>query len=100
MTEVKEEFEWKDFQFEKILSNNASRKLVFILGNCYEKPAIVILEKIAFSEEIFTTDNDENNLVRNSKLEKIFKNDIYENCFCLADVKLNSKLIINSLIYN
>lgn len=88
-----EPFDWKEFKFEKILSNNASRKVVFILGSCYEKPAIVILEKQAFTEELFSNDKDEDNLIRNSKLEVIFKNDIYENYFCLADVKLNSKLM-------
>lgn len=88
-------FDWKEFKFEKILSNNASRKVVFILGSCYEKPAIVILEKQAFTDELFSSDKDEDNLIRNSKLELIFKNDIYENFFCLADVKLNSKLIHN-----
>jgi hypothetical protein len=42
-----DKFEWKEFKFEKILANNASRKVVFVLGNCYEKPAIIILEKQA-----------------------------------------------------
>lgn len=42
-----ETFEWKEFKFERILANNASRKVVFVLGNCFEKKAIVILEKQA-----------------------------------------------------
>lgn len=84
-------FEWKEFKFEKILSNNSARKVVFVLGTCNEKPAIVILEKLSFTEELFASENDEDNFIRNSVMASIFKNDIYENCFCLADMKLNSK---------
>lgn len=87
-----QEFDWQQFKFEKILSNNASRKNVFILGNCFEKPAIVILEKQAFTEEQFTSTEEHENFIQNSCLEQIFKNDIYQNCICWADAKVNCKL--------
>ncbi|KAG5677637.1 hypothetical protein PVAND_007378 [Polypedilum vanderplanki] len=83
------EFDWDHFKYERILSNNSSRKVVFILGSCFEMPAIVILEKISFTQEQFTTENDKENFIRNSKLEKIFKNDIYENNYCIVDANLN-----------
>jgi hypothetical protein len=85
------DFNWKEFKYEKLLSNNSNRKVVFILGSCFEKPAIVILEKISFTEEQFSSEKDEDNLIRNSQIEKIFKNDIYENSFCVASANLNSK---------
>lgn len=85
------EFDWTQFKFEKILSNIASRKSVFLLGNCHEQPAIVILEKQAFTEEQFTSQEEHESFLKNSILEKIFKNDIYENCICWADAKVNCK---------
>lgn len=85
------EFDWKQFKFEKFLSNNASRKCVFILGSCFDHPAIVILEKQAFTTEQFTSNEENENFLQNSVLEKIFKNDIYENCICWADAKVNCK---------
>jgi hypothetical protein len=85
------EFDWQQFKFEKILSNNSSRKSIFILGSCFEKPAIVILEKQAFTEEQFTSNEKHENFLQNSYIEKIFKNDIYENCLCWADAKVNRK---------
>lgn len=86
-----QEFDWKHFKFEKILSNNASRKIVFILGTCFGRHAIVILDKQAFTEEQFTSNEEHENFIQNSCLEKIFKNDIYENCICWADSKVNCK---------
>lgn len=88
-----QEFDWMQFKFEKILQNNASRKNVFILGSCFEKPAIVILEKQAFTEDQFTSSEENKNFLQNSCLEKIFKNDIYENCICHADARVNCKLV-------
>lgn len=87
-----QEFDWQQFKFEKILSNNASRKVVFILGSCHGKPAIVTLDKQAFTEEQFNSNEEHENFLQNSCLEKIFKNDIYENCICWADAKVNCKL--------
>lgn len=84
-------FDLKEFQFEKVLSNNSSRKVVVVLGKCYEMPAIIILEKVAFTEDIFSSKNDDDNLIKNSELEKIFHNDIYQNSFCILNAKLNSK---------
>lgn len=86
------EFDWNEFKFEKILSNNATRKCVFILGSCFGKPAIVILEKQAFTEDQFTSTSENESFLQNSSLEKIFKNDIYENCICWADARVNCKL--------
>lgn len=84
-------FDWKEFKFDRILSNNAARKICVVFGFCFKEAAIVILEKQAFTDEQLSSKKDEDNFIRNSKLEIIFKNDIYQNCFCLADVKLNSK---------
>lgn len=85
------DFDYTQFKFEKILTNNASRKTVFILGKCHEKPAIVILEKQAFTEKEFTSEEENENFLKNSVLETTFKNDIYENAVCWADARVNRK---------
>jgi hypothetical protein len=85
-------FDWKEFKYEKILSNNSTRKLIAILGNINEEPAVVILEKLAFTEELFTSDQEDENLLMSAEIENIFKNDIYENNFCVVNSKLNSKI--------
>lgn len=95
--EVKE-FDWSHFKYDKILSNNASRKSIFLLGKCFELPAIVILEKQSFTGEQFTSSDENESFQQNSCLEKIFKNDIYENCICWADARVNCKYLLNFVI--
>lgn len=82
-------FSLKDFEFTRTLSNNANQKLIFVLGTCNEQQAIIILEKIAFTDEQFTS--ADSNLLKSCVLDQIFKNDIYQNNFCTVDSSLNSK---------
>lgn len=102
MTEVsekthKDELKLKEFKLDRILFNDSAKKTVGLLGkfeNISEADqGIVILEKLAFTEENFTSDVEEKSLLKNANLEEIFRNDIYGNYFCFAKSELNSKFI-------
>ncbi|CAG9800339.1 unnamed protein product [Chironomus riparius] len=88
-TQLPQSFSLDDFVYERLLSNNANRKVIFVLGRCFNLPAIVILEKIAFTEEQFSGTDDKSTILKNSSLEKIMENDIYQNNFCRVDSDLN-----------
>ena len=97
MAEVtyKNELKLNQFKLERILFNDSAKKTIGLLGK-FENVSdadqgIVILEKLAFAEENFTSNVQENSFLKNANLEEIFRNDIYGNYFCFAKSELNSK---------
>ena len=84
----------KDFKLTEVLFNNASKKLIALLGKfaASEDNGIVLVEKVEFAEDSFTTNSDEDSIIKHTELEKVTSNDIYLNCMGLADQKFNSKL--------
>lgn len=93
-------FNLKKFDVSRILFNDATRKTIGLLGKfpylSEEDQAIVIFEKLAFTDESFqveeTRDQDENTksfLSTVQDLKEIFKNDIYGNHFCYLEPELN-----------
>lgn len=83
----------KDFKLTEILFNNASKKLIALLGkfSASDDNGIVLVEKVEFAEESFTAENDEDSIIKHTELEKVTSNDIYLNCMGLADQKFNSE---------
>lgn len=98
-------FDLTKFRLEKILNNNSQSKSICIFGQFLsENPsnhrnAIILFEKIAFTEENVKTENAENLncasfFTSTTELKEVFINDIYGNFKCIPNAELNSKLFI------
>ncbi|CAM6031324.1 unnamed protein product, partial [Sphagnum compactum] len=78
---------------DRILSINANRKTVCVLGkfkNLSDENAILILEKSAFKEEEIVNAEQEKNIFNVVKsLENLFVNDIYGNFTLQTEPKAN-----------
>ena len=85
----------KDFKLKEILFNNASKKLIALVGkfSASEDNGVVLVEKVEFSEESFTAENDEDAILKHTELEKVTSNDVYLNCMGISDQKFNSKFV-------
>jgi hypothetical protein len=83
----------EDFKLSEVLFNNAAKKMICLVGKfpASEDQGIVIVEKVEFPEEFFTTESEEESILKHTALEKIFANDIYLNCFGFPDQKFNSE---------
>lgn len=91
----KDELKLNQFKLDRILFNDSAKKTIGLLGK-FENisdvdQGIVILEKLAFTEENFTTEVEKDSFLKNANLEEIFRNDIYGNYFCFAKSELNSE---------
>lgn len=75
------------FVINRILSNNAQRKTVFVEGVFEGKDgkAVLVLEKQAFNDTFLSS------LSHSSDLQGQFVNDVYGNYECYADPKINCK---------
>jgi hypothetical protein len=84
----------EDFKLKEVLFNNAAKKIIALVGNfpaSEDDKGIVIVEKVDFEEESFTTENENDSILKHTDLEMVAHNDIYLNCLGLADRKFNSK---------
>lgn len=102
MTEVSEitrnnQLKLNQFKLDRILFNDSAKKTIGLLGKFVnvsdDDQGIVILEKLAFAEEYFTSEVEEDSFLKNANLEEIFRNDIYGNYYCFPKSELNSKFI-------
>ncbi|CAO1365800.1 unnamed protein product [Diamesa serratosioi] len=106
MTKVTEkthnnELKLNQFKLDRILFNDSAKKTIGLLGK-FENisdadQGIVILEKLSFAEEHFTSEVEEDSFLKNANLEEIFRNDIYGNYYCFAKTELNK--LKSSIIY-
>lgn len=83
----------KDFKLDRVLFNDASRKKIGLLGHipssAGETHAIVLIEKVEFSEEKFTKDDHDQAFLKQITLETTLMNDIYADFAGLIDPPLN-----------
>lgn len=90
----------KDFKLKEILSNDAGRKKIVLLGNFSEsedKMMILFVEKVEFAEENFKTEKDDEAILKHILTTQLMVNDIYADFTATIDPRLNSKLKILSL---
>jgi hypothetical protein len=93
-TDTESPLKLEDFKLTEVLFNNAAKKMICLLGKfpiSVDDQGIVIVEKVEFPEEFFTTESEEESILKHTALEKIFANDIYLNCFGFPDQKFNSE---------
>ena len=97
----------KKFKITRILFNDATRKTIGLLGTfpylSEDDQAIIVFEKLAFTDESFElagkekTESEDSNckqfLSSVQDLKEIFKNDIYGNHFCYLDSDINCKFL-------
>lgn len=93
--ELKHQLCLKDFKLTQILFNDASKKFIGVLG-IFPKisendKAIVLIEKVAFTNETFEADEESKSFLKNADLETVFQNDIYGKFSCSVSADLNSK---------
>lgn len=86
----------KDFKIQKILFNLVAKKMIGLLGTFAGSETdvgIVILEKVGYLEEQFTTDDDNNAFLKSIGIdETVLVNDIYSDFIGKSmDPKFNSK---------
>lgn len=83
----------KDFKLDQVLFNDASKKKICLLGHipsgAGDSQAIVFIEKVEFSEEKFTKDDDDKAFLKQITLETTLMNDIYADFAGLIDPRLN-----------
>lgn len=109
-------YDLSTFRLERILNKNSKTKTICVLGTFPSQqspdatePAIVVLEKTAFTDYDVNThqndDNDDDNgttqrsyFSLETQLKKEFVNDIYGNFLCFPLPAINSKFFIISLI--
>lgn len=71
-----------DFKFQRILFNNAARKSIGMLGSFFPKhpesaSAIVIVEKVDFTEDNFVPENADNSILKHICMSVTEINNIY-----------------------
>lgn len=84
----------EDFKLTEVLFNNAAKKMICLVGTfpaSESDKGIVILEKVEFVEEAFTTESEDDAILKKTDLELVAANDIYLNCMGLADKNFNSE---------
>lgn len=99
-------FDLDKFRLEKILNNNSQSKLICVYGQFISehsieenRKAIIIFEKIAFTEDNVKTEiNEKLNcssfFTRSTELKEVFVNDIYGNFKCIPNAELNSNFAL------
>lgn len=89
-------FDLKSFVFDRVLSTNAARKLIFVLGKFPNKSeteqAILTIENVGCTEESFKSDDEASLVLHHMDLKFEVANDIYINCFGYAEKEFNSEL--------
>lgn len=87
--------DFSKFELKRILSNNTKTKVCFVQGtfNKKETPAIIVLEKKAFSEDSLK-DSAGGFLSGKSTLTKTFTNDVYGNYECKTKTDCNGKNLL------
>lgn len=87
----------EDFTLKSILINNASKKLVFLLGtftNSETDLGIVIIEKVEFTETSLTTQDAAESILKHIQLKTPVINDVYGNYSGDTDAKFNREILI------
>lgn len=93
-TKVESSLMLEDFKLSKILFNNAAKRTICLLGTFSASETdqgIVLIEKVEFAEENFTTENEEDSILKHTALETVLVNDIYSNFMGIAEQKFNSE---------
>lgn len=96
-TKVESSLKLEDFKLTKILFNNAAKRTICLLGKFEASETdqgIIIIEKVEFAEENFTTEKDDESILKHTALEAILVNDIYTNFIGSADQKFNSEFLL------
>lgn len=90
----------KDFKLLEILSNDAARKKIVLLGtiSSEETKMILFIEKVEFSEETFKTEDADEKFLKHIALEVQMANDIYSDFIGLIDPRFNSKFLSRLLV--
>lgn len=102
-------YDLSTFRLERILNNNSKTKTICVLGTFPSQqqsadktqPAIVVLEKTAFTNNDITSNDDETQrsyFSLDTQLKQEFINDIYGNFLCFPNPDINSKFFIISFI--
>lgn len=95
-------YDLKNFKLSKILSNNTNRKTIVLLGAFEKLPgeelALIILEKLAFTEENVATDSQNRYFDNFSKVDTILVNSEYGSFKCFPEGQLNGKLSIFNVL--
>lgn len=91
----------KDFKLLEILSNDAARKKIVLLGtiSSEESKMILFIEKVEFSEETFKTEDVDEKFLKHIALEVQMANDIYADFIGLIDPRFNSKFLSRLLAW-
>lgn len=93
--EVQSVLDLKDFKFHKILFNNAAKRTAALLGEFPQKSetdkAVVIVEKVEFTEENFASEDDNKAILKHTRADSIILNDVYFNFLGTAERDFNSK---------
>lgn len=88
----------KDFELKTILFNNASKKLVCLLGkfkNSETDEGIVMIEKVEFTESSLATQEAAESILQHIQLKTPVINDVYGNFSAETDTKFNREFILN-----
>lgn len=89
-------FELDKFVFDRVLSSNPARKLIFVLGKFPGKSeteqAILTIENVGYTEESFKTEQEDASVLKHMELRLDVVNDIYYQCFGYAEKEFNSEL--------
>lgn len=113
-------YDLSTFQLERILTNNSKSKSICVLGKFPSQqsadlmePAIVVLEKIAFTENDVNTltddERDDQNAIERryfsfeTQIKQEFINDIYGNFQCFPMPAINSNfhhIYLNQFLSN
>ncbi|XP_054157236.1 m7GpppX diphosphatase-like, partial [Oppia nitens] len=82
-----------EFEFVRVLNENSRTKWIAIEGRHEQQPAVIVMEKMAFSEDNvkqILEDKPSADYSPDSWLRRDFHNDIYGNYFAYPDRSLNS----------